>query len=64
MGSPSEGPHRVAQARGEPPFKLGKLFVRQPRADTRVTPEDKQRVAEERAVGIAKRRANFNATNN
>ena len=26
----------------EPPFKLGKPFVRQPRGDTRVTPEDKE----------------------
>ena len=49
----------------EPPFKLGKPFVRQPRrGDTRVTPEDKQRLAEERAAEIAKRRADFNATNN
>ncbi len=29
----------------EPPFKFGKPFVRQPRGDTRVTPEDKQRLA-------------------
>ncbi len=35
----------------EPPFELGKLFVRQPRGDTRVTPEDKQRLAEQRAAG-------------
>ena len=49
----------------EPPFKLGKPFVRQPRGDTsRVTPEDKQRSAEQRAAEIAKRRADFNATNN
>ena len=46
------------------PFKLGKPFVRQPRGDTRVTPEDKQRLAEQRAAEIAKRRADFNATNN
>ena len=32
--------------------------------DTRVTPEDKQRLAEQRAAEIAKRRADFNATNN
>ena len=25
----------------KPPFKLGRPFVRQPRGDTRVTPEDK-----------------------
>ncbi len=48
----------------EPPFTLGKLFVRQPRGDTRVTPEDKLRLAKERAAEIAKRRADFNATNN
>ncbi len=38
-------------------------FVRQPRGDTRVTPEDKQRLAEQRAAEIAERRADFNATN-
>ena len=48
----------------EPPFKLGKQIVRQPRGDTRVTPEGKQRLAEQRAAEIAKRRADFNATNN
>ena len=48
----------------EPPFKLGKPFVRLPRGDTRVTPEDKQRLAEQRAAEIAKRQADFNATNN
>ncbi len=49
----------------EPPFELGKHFVRQPRGDTsRVTPEDKQRLAEQRAAEIAKWRADFNATNN
>ena len=37
----------------KPPFKLGKPFVRQPRGDTRVTPEDKQRLAEQRAAEIA-----------
>ena len=48
----------------EPPFELGKHFVRQPRGDTRVTPEDKLRLAKERAAEIAKRREDFNATNN
>ena len=48
----------------QPPFKLGKPFVRQPRGDTRVTPEDKQRLAKERAAEIARRRADFNATIN
>ena len=46
------------------PFKLGKPFVRQPRGDTRVPPEDKQRLAEPRAAEIAKRRADFNANKN
>ena len=48
----------------EPPFKFGKPFVRQPRGDTRVTPKDKQRLAEQRAAKIAKRQSDFNATNN
>ena len=47
-----------------PPFKLGKPHVRQLRGDTRMTPEDKQRVAEQRAAEIAERRADFNATSN
>ena len=47
----------------ETPFKLGKPFVRQPRGDTRVTPEE-QRLAEQRAAEIAKRRANFSTINN
>ncbi len=63
MGFPDAGPRRVAHLT-EPPFKLGKPFVRQPRGDTRATPEDKQRLAEQRAAEIAKRRANFNATSN
>ena len=40
----------------EPPFKLGKPFVRQPRGDTRVIPEDKQRLADQPTAEIAKRR--------
>jgi len=48
----------------EPPFKLGKPCVRQPRGDTRLTPEAKQRVAEQRAAEIARRRADFIANNN
>ncbi len=50
----------------EPPFTPGKPFVREPRGDIRVTPEDKQRssLAEQRTAEIAKRRADFNATNN
>ena len=48
----------------KPPFKLGKPFVREPRGDTRVTPEKKQRLAKERAAEIARWRADFNATIN
>ena len=48
----------------EPPFKLGKPYVRQPIGNTRVTPEDKQRLAGKRADEITKRRADFNATSN
>ena len=48
----------------EPPFKLGKPCLRQPRGDTRVTPEDKQRAAGHRAAEITKRRANFITVNN
>ena len=48
----------------ESPFKLGKPFLQQPRGDTRVTPENKQRLAEHRTAEIDKRRADFNATNN
>ena len=55
----------VAQAREiKPPFKLCELFVRQPRGDTRVTPEVKQRLAKEHAAEIARRRADFIATIN
>ena len=60
---PPDGLHRwapLAQDRAgwhklvtEPPFKLGKPFVRQPRGDTRVNSEDKQRLAKERAAEIA-----------
>jgi hypothetical protein len=38
--------------------------VRQPRGDTRVTPEDKMCVARQRAADIAKRRADFIAADN
>ena len=64
MDSPGAGLRQVAQALvTEPPFKLGKPFVRKPRGDTRA-PEDKQRLAQQRAAEIAKRRADFSATNN
>jgi hypothetical protein len=48
----------------EPPFQLGKPFVQQPRGDTRLISEDKQRLAEKRMAEIAKQRADFNATYN
>ena len=47
-----------------PPFAIGKPFVRQPRGDTRVTPEDKRRAVAQRAAEIAERRAVFDANSN
>ena len=47
-----------------PPFAIGKPFVRQPRGDTKVTPEDKRRAVAQRAAEIAERRAVFDANNN
>jgi hypothetical protein len=45
----------------KPPFATGKPHVRQPRCDTRVTPEDKQRFMTQRAAETAERRALFDA---
>jgi hypothetical protein len=45
----------------KPPFAIGKPHVRQPRCDTRVTPEDKQRFVAQRAAETAERRALFDA---
>jgi hypothetical protein len=45
----------------KPPFAIGKPHVRQPRCDTRVTPEDKQRFMAQRAAETAERRALFDA---
>ena len=42
-------------------FAIGKPHVRQPRCDTRVTPEDKQRFMAQRAAEAAERRALFDA---
>jgi hypothetical protein len=39
-------------------------FVRQPRGDTRVTPEDRRRAVAQRAAEIAERRAIFDDNNN
>ena len=44
----------------KPPFALGKPFVRQPRPDTRLSSEDKQRLMEQRDADIAERRAALN----
>ena len=47
----------------KPHFAIGKpLFVRRPRGDTRVTPEDKRRHMAQRAAEIAERRATFHAS--
>ena len=45
----------------KPPFAIGKPFVRRPRGDTRVTPEDKRRHMAQRAAEISERRAAFHA---
>ena len=46
-----------------PPFVIGKPFVRLPRGDTRVTPEDRRQAVTQRASKIAERLAVFNANN-
>jgi len=46
------------------PFTIVKPFVRQPRGDTSVTPEDKRRAVAQRAAEIAGRRAVFAADDN
>ena len=55
------GWHRLVTT---PPFAFGKPVVRQPRGDTRVTPEDRRRAVAQRAAKIAERRAIFGANNN
>ena len=45
----------------QPPFAIGKPFLRKPRGDTRVTPEDRRRNMAQRTAEIAKRRAAFHA---
>ena len=45
----------------KPPFAIGKPHVRQPRCDTRVTPEDKQRFMAQRAAETAECCALFDA---
>ncbi len=46
----------------KPPFEIGKPCVRQPRCDTRVTPEEKRLYFERKTAEIAERRAIFDAT--
>jgi hypothetical protein len=45
------------------PFAIGRPFVRQPRGDTRVTPEGRRRAVAQRAAEVAERRAVFDANN-
>ena len=45
-------------------FAIGKPFVRQPRGDTRVTPEDRRRTVAQRAAEVAERRVVFDANDN
>ena len=47
-----------------PPFAIGKPLVRQPRGDTRATPEEKRRAVAQRAAEIAERRAVFDVNKN
>jgi len=57
---------RLAKGRAawQKPFAIGKPFVRQPRGDTRVTPEDRRRAVVQRAAEVAERWADFDANNN
>ena len=50
--------HRLAT---KTPFAIGKPFLRQPRGDTRVTPENQRRAMARRAAEIEERRAIFAA---
>jgi hypothetical protein len=51
----------VAHARGEAPFDIGQPHVRQPRCDTRVSPEDKRCFFAQRAAEAEQRHALFDA---
>ena len=51
-------PYRVVAVRIH---AICKPFMRQPRGDTRVTPEDKRRAAAQRAAEVAERRPVFDA---
>ena len=43
----------------EPPFAIGKSFVRSPRGDSRATPEEELRAKAQCAAEAAERRAEF-----
>jgi hypothetical protein len=67
----STGLHRVAQNRAKwhrlatkPPFAIGKLFLQQPRGDTRATPEDHRLAIARRNAEIKERRVIFAANAN
>ena len=45
----------------KPPFAISKPHVRQPRCDTRATPEDRQRFMAQLAAEAVERRALFDA---
>ena len=60
----TEWAHLAQDRAGWHEIAIGKPFVRQPRGDTRVTPEDKRRAVAQRAAEIAERRAVFDANNN
>ena len=47
-----------------PSFAIGKPFVRQPRGEARVTPEEMRRAMAQRAAEIAEQQAVFDANNN
>jgi hypothetical protein len=53
--------HRLAT---KPRFAIGKLFLRQPRGDTRATPEDQRLAIARRNAEIKERRAIFAANAN
>ena len=53
--------HRLAT---QPPFAIGKPFLRQPRGDTRATPEDQRLAIARRAAEVKERRAIFAANAN
>ena len=64
VGTPGAGPRRVAKARDRAPFRHWQPFVRQPRGDTRVTPEDKLQTVAQRVAEIAERQVIFDDNNN